>query len=235
PQFETASQLNPNFAAPHFQLSNAYRGAGRKEEAAREMELFNEVKKRKAGAAVAEDPEWSFYSEIYDVAALDSEFELEAASPAFKFKKAVLMNYDHDYDLDLLLLGEQSVLLRNDGSAGFSDQTSRFPFTAGRVTDAATFELVPDNNEIDLAVQYDDGRVVIYRDQLLGHYQAKVLPGAIQGGAGIQAFDLNNDGWADLIVASSTGVHLLMNDHGKLVESGEAVKDHGALVVADLA
>jgi len=338
PHFETAAQLNPNFAAPHFQLYNAYRDAGRKEEAARELELFNEVKKRKAGAAVPEDPEWSFYSEIYDVAALDSEFEAETASPAFKFqrhkvasgldpgtsglvvidadgdgqpdllawskngvtllkngttpvansgledlrdvisiapgdfnndgladlavvttagaslyvnrngkfesiavklpaghfKKAVWMDFDHDYDLDLLLLGEQSMLLRNDGSAGFSDQTSRFPFVAGQAIDAATFELVPDNNEIDLAVQYDDGRIVIYQDQLLGHYQAKTLPGLIQGGPGIQAFDLNNDGWPDLVVGSSNGVHLLINDHGKLVESSEGVKDKGTVVVSDL-
>jgi tetratricopeptide (TPR) repeat protein len=338
-QFVTASQLNPNFAAPHFQLYNAYREIGHKEEAARELELFNEVKKRKAGAAVAEDPEWSYYSEIYDVAALDSEFELEAASPIFKFqprkigsgldpgsaglavidfdgdgrpdllawsrngvillkngttpvantgledlrdvisiapgdfnndglpdlavvtatgtllyvnhngkfenfpaklpsghfKKAVWMDYDHDYDLDLLLLGEQSVLLRNEGSAGFSNQTSRFPFVAGRVVDAATFELVPDNNEIDLAVQYEDGRIVIYQDQLLGHYEAKMLPKQIQGGSGIQAFDLNNDGWTDVLVTNSTGVRLFVNDHGKLVESSEMLKDHGAMIMADLA
>ena len=276
PQFETASRLNPNFAAPHFQLYNAYREAGRAPEAARELELFNEIKKRKAGASIAEDPEWSFYSEIYDVAALDSEFEIDSASPVFKFqrhkvasgldaatagltvldldgsgqpallawskngvvllkngttpvantglenlrnvisiapgdfnndglpdlavitttgvslyvnrngrfesfpaklpeghfRKAVWMDFDHDYDLDLFLLGDQSVLLRNDGNAGFSDQTSRFPFIAGRAIDAAKFELVPDNNESDLAVEYDDGRTVIYQDQLLGRYQA---------------------------------------------------------------
>ena len=325
PQFETASRLNPNFAAPHFQLYNAYRNAGRKEDAARELEIFNEVKKRKAGAAVPEDPEWSFYSEIYDVAALDSEFELDTASPTFRFqprkvasgldarsaglividadgdgqpdlltwskngvillkngttlvantglenlrdvvsitpgdfnndgladlvvitssgatlfvnhngkfepfavklpeghfKKAVWLDFDHDYDLDLLLLGEQSVLLRNDGSAGFSDQTSRFPFVAGHAIDAATFELVPDNNEMDMAVQYDDGRMVIYQDQLLGRYKATVLPGIIQGASGIQAFDLNNDGWPDLIVTSSSGPHVLINDHGRMVDQTE--------------
>ena len=338
PQFETASRLSPNFAAPHFQLYNAYREAGRKEDAAHELELFNEVKKRKAGAAVPEDPEWSFYSEIYDVAALDSELEIDTASPVFRFqprkvasgldarsagltvidadgdgqpdllawskngiillkngttpvantglenlrdvisvtpgdfnndgladlavitssgaalfvnrngkfepfaaklpeghfKKAVWLDFDHDYDLDLLLLGEQSVLLRNDGSAGFSDQTSRFPFVAGRAVDAATFELVPDNNEMDLAVQYDDGRIVIYQDQLLGHYQAKTLPGMIQGASGIQAFDLNNDGWPDLLVTSSSGPRVLMNDHGKLVESNAGIQEKGPVVVSDL-
>ena len=339
--FVTASQLSPNFAAPHFQLYNAYREAGRKEDAARELGLFNEIKKRKSGAAVAEDPEWSFYSEIYDVAALDGEFELEAGTPAFKFlpskvaagidaksaglavldfdadgrtdllawskngvillkngtvpvsntgledlrdvisiapgdynndgfpdlavitatgallytnhngkferlpvnipsghfTKAVWMDYDHDYDLDLVLLGDQSVLLRNDGAAGFSNQTSQFPFVSGRVVDAATFELVPDNNETDLAVLFEDGRAVIYEDHLLGHYEAKALPELIHGGSRIQAFDLNNDGWTDLVVNSSSGLQLLLNNHGKLAQKSLPIKDNGAgaVIVADLA
>src|SRR5689334_524805 len=42
PHFETAARLNPNFAAPHFQLYNACREAGRAQEAAKELELFNE-------------------------------------------------------------------------------------------------------------------------------------------------------------------------------------------------
>lgn len=339
PQFETAARLNPNFAAPHFQLYNAYREGGRAQEAARELELFNEIKKRKAGVSIAEDPEWSFYSEIYDIAALDSEFETDSASPVFKFqshkvasgldpaaagltvldfdgsgqpallawskngvillkngttpvantglenlrnvvsiapgdfnndglpdlavitttgvslyvnrngrfenfpaklpegnfRKAVWMDFDHDYDLDLFLLGDQSVLLRNDGNAGFSDQTSRFPFVAGRAVDAATFELVPDNNELDMAIQYDDGRTVVYQDQLLGRYQAKTLPGTVQSASGIQAFDLNNDGWPDLIVSTTAGLHLLMNDHGKLIDRHIGIKEKGPVAISDLA
>src|ERR1041384_8043013 len=111
------------------------------------------------------------------------------------------MDFDHDYDLDLFLLGDQSVLLPNCGHRGFVYKTSHFPFVAGRALDAATFELVPDNNELDLAIEYDDGRTVIYQDQLLGHYQAKPLAGMVQSPSGIQAFDLNNDGWTDLIVS----------------------------------
>ena len=64
-QLEIAAKLNPNLAGPHFQLFNQYRQAGR-EEAASELKIFQEIKKRQAGAAVPEDMEWSYYSEIYE-------------------------------------------------------------------------------------------------------------------------------------------------------------------------
>jgi Tfp pilus assembly protein PilF len=335
PEFTVAAKLNPNFAAPHFQLYNAYRELGRKEDAAKELESFNEIKKRKAGAAMAEDPEWSFYAEIYDV--IDSE-EVENEAPAFKFTakkvasgidpqtagmvvldfdgdgrpdlltwskngvvllkngsvpqqntgleelkdvvsitpgdfnndglpdlavittsgvklyvnsngkfqpyaaalpngtftKAIWIDFDHDYDLDLILLGSRPVLLRNEGAKGFSDQTSRFPFAQGKAIDAAEFDLVPDNTETDLTVLYEDGSVVVYRDKLLGHFEAQPLAERINGGKSLQALDINNDGWTDLAVMTATGVRWLMNQHGKLVaQDGPA--ESGPLVFADLA
>ncbi len=342
-QFQIATRLSPNFAAPHFQLYNAYRELGRKEDAAHELETFNEIKKRKAGAAVPEDPEWSYYSEIYDVAEPDQAFDRGAASPALKFQskkvasgidaataglavfdfdndgnpdllvwsengvtilkngsipvtgtglenlkgvlfvapgdfnndglpdlavvtragvflyvnrggkfelfpaklpagnftRAMWVDYDHDYDLDLFLLGGTSALLRNDGSTGFSDQTASFPFVPGRVMDAAAFELVPDNNETDLAALYEDGSMVVYHDQLLGHYQVKRLNPGITGATSLKARDINNDGWTDLVATGSGGVRILINDHGKLADGPpfpkEAAKDKGAIALADLA
>src|SRR5581483_9280257 len=66
PQFVKAEKLDPNLAGPHFQLFTIYQRAGDKESAARERKAFEEVKKRQEGAAVPEDMEWSFYSELYD-------------------------------------------------------------------------------------------------------------------------------------------------------------------------
>ena len=34
------------------------------------------------------------------------------------FRKAVWIDYDHDYDEDLILIGDDSRLLRNNGDAG---------------------------------------------------------------------------------------------------------------------
>src|SRR5262249_47502910 len=123
---------------------------------------------------------------------------------------------------------------RNDGSAGFSDQTEHFPFAAGRIVDAALFDLVPDNNETDLAALYADGSIVIYRDRLLGHYEAQRLPTAVTGGVSIQALDINNDGWTDLMTMGTAGPRLLLNDRGKLAEGPAACTQKGAMVLADL-
>ncbi|HEY6251375.1 MAG TPA: FG-GAP-like repeat-containing protein, partial [Candidatus Angelobacter sp.] len=338
-QFETAARLNPNFAAPHFQLYNAYREIGRKDDAARELDSFNEIKKRKAGAAVPEDPEWSVYSEIYDKVELDEaldrenpltqpftfsprkvlagidpstagmvvmdvdgdgkpdllvwsksgisilkdgsakvensgldgikdvvsvapgdfnndgltdlavittsevklyvnkggKFELYPSKiPSGAFTKAVWIDYDHDYDLDLILLGSKSVLLRNDGAAGFSEQTSRFPFVAGRAVDAAMFDLFPDNSETDLAVLYDDGSIVVYHDKLLGQFEAQPLRGRFANGSSLQAFDINNDGCTDLVLMTGKGVKLFINEQGKLTGK-DGPQANGPFAIADLA
>jgi FG-GAP-like repeat/ASPIC and UnbV len=336
PQFIAAAKLNPIFAAPHFQLYNAYRELGRKEDAARELDSFNEIKRSKAGAAIQEDPDWSYYSEIYDVVDMDQELdkavprlefqakkvaaEMDPASaglavldfdgdgtpdliawsdngvlllkhgtipvtdsglenlkgvvsiapgdfnndglpdlailthtgallyvnhggkfapypaklPTGSFNKAVWLDYDHDYDLDLLLLGSKSVLLRNDGAAGFSDQTEHFPFVAGEITDAVAFDIVPDNNESDLAAVCSDGTLVIYRDRLLGHYEAQRSSLRLAHGSSLQARDINNDGWTDLIAGSPGGLRLLLNDHGKLVEGSAISSAQGSVALADL-
>jgi Tfp pilus assembly protein PilF len=336
--FVTSSELDPNFAAPHFQLYNAYREVGRKEDSTRELDLFNEIKKRKVGAAIAEDPEWSYYSEIYDVVELDGDLDHGPASafkfqssrvadgvdpatagmaildskgdgqtdllvwsengvillkngvtpvadsgleklkgvvsisagdfnndglpdlavlthsgaalyvnhggkfellpvkmPAGNFRKAIWLDYDHDYDLDLILLGDKSVLLRNEGSAGFSDQTAHFPFVPGNAVDGAIFDLVPDNNEADLAVLYRDGSTVIYRDKLLAHYEALPPITGIAGTTSIQAFDINNDGWTDLIQARQSGLRLLINNRGKLTANENTISAKGPVTISDLA
>lgn len=337
--FKSAAQLDPNFAAPHFQLYNAYREGGKNDEAGRELALFNEIKKRKAGAAVAEDPEWNIYSEIYDVVELDGQFDKAETSPPFVFRvkevasgvdpstagllgldlegngqsdllvwsdrgivvlkngstalahsglenvkgvvtvaagdfnndglpdlavvtntgaalyinrkgrfevadtelptgnftKAIWLDYDHDYDLDLLLLGEKSLLLRNDGKAGFSDQTVRFPFVNGNVSDALMFELFPNNDETDLAVLYVSGEMVIYHDKLGGAFEARRVPAIGNHGFAVRAADVNNDGWTDLVVSASTGINVLINDKGNFKADVVAAGGQPSFALADLA
>ena len=101
--------------------------------------------------------------------------------PAGRFEKAVWIDYDHDYDLDLVLLGENSKLLRNNGAAGFSDQTADFPFVKGHALSATPFSLIADTSGVDLVVSYEDRAGVLYRDKLAGKYEAVPLDGLPEG------------------------------------------------------
>ena len=88
-----------------------------------------------------------------------------ARLPARRFEKAVWLDYDHDYDLDLVLLGAQPALVRNQGTAGWADRTGDFPFVKGAVTSARKLRVDPDSKAFDLAVFYGDRAPVLYRDQ----------------------------------------------------------------------
>ncbi len=83
---------------------------------------------------------------------------------------AIWNDYDHDYDLDLLLVGEQSMLFRNQGKAGFEDRSRDFPFVTARATDAIKFRLEQDSKAFDVAVFYSDHAPVLYKDELGGKY-----------------------------------------------------------------
>ena len=261
-EFETARNLNPRLAAPHFQLYGLYRQNERPQDAAAELAKFQELKKQQEGAAVPEDMEWSYYSEIYDpldapaapvaeptwrdekvadgfagggvtvvgnnliawskdgvkefrsgrtpvadsgleglrgvvfIAPADYEndgltdlavvttqgaalyrneggrFRKAADLASGSFRTAVWMDYDHDYDPDLFLLGDDSRLMRNNGTAGFSDESKRFPFVSAPAQGAAPAAMAPDVPGFDLLVRYPD-RTVRYVDRLGGNYEAK--------------------------------------------------------------
>ncbi|NJL28277.1 MAG: tetratricopeptide repeat protein, partial [Thermoanaerobaculia bacterium] len=78
--FERSARLDPNLAGPHFQLATAYRQAKRLDESKKAMETFREIKARNAEAAVPEDLEWSYYSEIYET--IDPKQAADSGPPA---------------------------------------------------------------------------------------------------------------------------------------------------------
>lgn len=97
--------------------------------------------------------------------------------PQRRFERAVWIDYDHDYDLDLMLLGDTPALLRNEGSAGFADRTADFPFQAGHPTEAQKLRVDPDSKAFDLAVWYRGQAPVLYRDQMGGRYKIESYSG----------------------------------------------------------
>jgi len=149
------------------------------------------------------------------------------------YEKAVWIDYDHDGDLDLLLLGEKSVLIRNQGAAGFTDQTAEFPFVAGHPTNAAIFAVRHDTAASDLAVCYRNRAGVLYRDRLNGKYEAIPLEAIPAGATEVLAEDFNNDGFPDLAARSPAGIALIEN-HAGILEPAGSLDAKGPALFADL-
>ena len=141
------------------------------------------------------------------------------------FRRAIWIDYDHDRDLDLILLGTRSLLLRNDGSAGWEDRTRDFPFVAAAATDASVLRSAPDDvKAFDLLVSYEGRGKVLYRDRLNGRYEPTPAPQVsitdeFRSAAGLPdyavraAADFNGDGLADIIGVTAGGtVQLALNE-----------------------
>jgi cytochrome c-type biogenesis protein CcmH/NrfG len=135
---------------------------------------------------------------------------LEANLPRRRFERAVWIDYDHDYDLDLILLGDAPLLLRNEGAAGFADRTADFPFVQASAIAAQKLRVVPDSKAFDLAVFYRDHAPVLYRDQLGGHYTAEPFVGAPPADSQVDA-DFDNDGRLDRATITGGKVHVGLN------------------------
>ncbi len=78
-KFERTIDLDPSLAAPHFQLFGMLRRTD-PERANRELEIFKALKEATEDAAVGEDVDWSFYSELYDPSLANG-----SAAPAHPF------------------------------------------------------------------------------------------------------------------------------------------------------
>ena len=160
--------------------------------------------------------------------------KVAAQLPAGRFERAVWLDFDHDYDLDLFLLGEKSVLLRNEGEHGFQDYSAHFPFAAGRVVDALAFRLVPDSKGMDLLLSYADRGAVLYRDQMRAVFEAVPVDAVPAGARMLQAVDIDNDSWIDVAFSGPQGVQFAMNREGKPAAEATPAPAVPALAFADL-
>ena len=131
---------------------------------------------------------------------------------------ALWLDYDHDYDLDLLLFGPKPALFRNDGNGVFEDLSSKFPFVKGNALDAVTFAVEGDTAARDVLVTYADRPAAAYLDRLNENFEAHDVPGIPSGAWELEAQDVNHDGFLDL-VAHQPSLHVALNFGGKFIES----------------
>ncbi|MDX2268838.1 MAG: tetratricopeptide repeat protein [Bryobacter sp.] len=148
-----------------------------------------------------------------------------AKLPQEKFSRCVWLDFDHDYDLDLFLLGEKSYLFRNQGAQGFQDHSAAFPFVAGKAVDAVAFRAVADTRGFDLLVTYQGRASVLYRDLLLGKYQPEDYPAVPAGARNLLVGDFDANGQLDVAHGEAPRVF------ADLLNSGQAelVVAHAAL------
>ncbi|PYR79210.1 MAG: hypothetical protein DMF86_04200 [Acidobacteria bacterium] len=156
-----------------------------------------------------------------------------AALPSGRFNAALWLDYDHDYDLDLMLLGSSNRLMRNNGRAGFSDETRDFPFAAGEVTAAAVLDVVPDQPGTDVAMAYADRAGVLYRDRLAGRYEPRPLDGVAPGVRALVAEDVDHDGAVDLMTVAPASVRILLN-HQARFDPAATLAGAQSLALADV-
>lgn len=125
--------------------------------------------------------------------------EAQITLPRGRFEAALWVDYDHDYDQDLILLGEKTVLLRNQLPAGFADRTSDIPFVSGKAVSGVVTRLIPDTKSHDIVISYENRPAMVYRDRLGGFFDAAELNVVPGGARGLQAADLDNDSAFDLV------------------------------------
>ncbi|MEM6455000.1 MAG: tetratricopeptide repeat protein [Acidobacteriota bacterium] len=163
--------------------------------------------------------------------------------PAGRFNVALWIDDDHDYDLDLFLIGADAARVRNQGASGFADETEGFPFVAdGEAIGAEPFRLVADTQAYDFVVLYRDRPAVLYRDHLAGRYTAEPLPASTRGAQRAITADVDHDGWGDLLLAGPQGVEILHNgEDGWLlarvlrpIDGPRVARGAGMLAFADL-
>ena len=121
------------------------------------------------------------------------------------YRMAVWIDFDHDYDLDLVLLGADAAVMRNQGAAGFVEVANAMPFVKGVATAARWTRKNPDGRGFDLEVSYEGGRNVLYRDQLGGVYKVEAGT-AVVSPVTEAAVDLNGDGVMDRVRVEAAGV-----------------------------
>lgn len=129
--------------------------------------------------------------------------------------KAFWHDFDHDYDLDLLLFGPNPMLMRNNGNGKFEEHTASFPFVKGNALDAAMFAIRGDTAARDVVVSYADRAGVLYQDKLNGVFEPTDVPAISAGTAALAVEDFNHDGLLDL-VGYAPEIYAVQNNSGKL-------------------
>lgn len=128
-----------------------------------------------------------------------------------RYAQALWLDEDHDGNLDLILLGARSLVLRNRGVAGFAPRPKAIPFVAGTALAGVVVRRLSDAKAVDFVVSDRDRAGVFYRDNLDGTYRAQRFPELPAGAHHLRADDFTGDGVQDLAFLAGGNAVLLEN------------------------
>ncbi len=122
--------------------------------------------------------------------------------------KAIFVDLDHDGDLDLMLIGAQSVVYRNNLDGTFTDATAAFGLAATGDQSDAVFGDFDGDGRVDVFVTNAKGSDALLHNGGAQRFTDVTAASGLTsaGGSGATAVaDYNNDGFLDLFITSSSG------------------------------
>lgn len=111
-----------------------------------------------------------------------------------EFTQALWLDYDHDGDTDLILLGKHPLVLRNQKHSRFAPRRGAIPFLPGEALAAVVIRDSAVPAAFDFLVSYANRSGVYYRDHLGGRYSAEDLPELPPGAAQLRSGELTGRG-----------------------------------------
>jgi len=176
---------------------------------------------------------------LYKYVASDEFVDVTATSglPAESVAGARWADFDHDGDLDLLLAGETGLQVwQNNGDGRFENVTETVGIGAtGPVRSAVAVDLDEDV-AIDLVVARGGEPTIVYKNQRAGRYARMAEPpGPLPPADVILADDLDNNGFADLVLMRSDGATVVYGRTAtrKQITFDQVVASRGALLDYD--
>lgn len=150
----------------------------------------------------------------------------------------VWLDVDHDYDLDLVILGTTGAVLRNNGVRPGSSlptwEPVPFPFLPGAVTAAVMLDYEPDSQGRDLLTVRTDGSAVLYRDRLAGIYEPQELALDGRDVQALLAADLDGDSRTDILELTGDSIRWWRNQRPHFAPPVVLAASRAAPVLADL-
>jgi len=124
-------------------------------------------------------------------------------------RKAILVDLDHDGDLDLFLVGNgQRTVYRNNLDGTFTDATASFGLAGSGDARDAVFGDFDGDGRIDIFVTNERGSDVLFHNGGAQRFSDVTATSGLTSSGGSDAAavgDYNNDGFLDLFVASTNG------------------------------